>query len=91
MIAVYCAWCKPRRLIKEIDDGNLARQETDGICAACAEEFVEQLRDGYVSSNTIPTPQEMLLEFRSRSRTHFLCGPHITKAELVREVQRDLM
>ena len=37
MITRYCAWCKPRRLLEEIDDGKPGRIETDTICPACTE------------------------------------------------------
>jgi len=37
MIARYCSWCAPRRLLEEIDNGLPGRIETDTICPACTE------------------------------------------------------
>ena len=37
MLARYCSWCTPRRLLEEIDDGLPGRTETDTACPACAE------------------------------------------------------
>ena len=45
MIARYCSWCVPRRLLEEIDDGKPERIETDGICDECRSALEEQHRN----------------------------------------------
>jgi hypothetical protein len=50
MIARYCAWHLPARLLlEEIDDGKPERIETDTICPACTERVygVELARKAY--------------------------------------------
>lgn len=49
MIARYCSWCEPRRLLEEIPDGKLERIQTDTICPACTERLLglERARAAY--------------------------------------------
>jgi hypothetical protein len=44
VITRYCCYCVPRRLMDKIDDGELIRIETDGICPECFEKEMAKIR-----------------------------------------------